>query len=482
MRCRMVDESDKSGLARRIQMRRIDRSMDKASADNKKRQKEYGEIIVNHLRDNGPLVCLSDDRAFTETLRDVVVNTLKMPAATLNISTKVDLAARFARQAVEDNKTPLFLIEQNLNGRDLTFIGRVLKNAFSELNILMLVKETDKHRFVLLHESGVDDFIVKPQDNAGLMEKIALTIQPNDQVERTIKWINALLKKGEYLPALQTCSQALEQQGNSPAILLLMGDIFKAMHEYEKAADAYNKASAGSSLFLEPLHKLADLYGEMGNTARQISYLEKMDEVSPLNLDRKLQIGELLLKLKQPDKARKMFDQAMKLSNRQARENVAGVAYRVADLYVQTDPMMAAEFLRKGLEARKDFWGHEDLATFNRLGLLLRREGRWREATDEYRKALMVAPNDETLHYNLCVAFLEGKEIEPARASALKALAINPELPRKSTNIATNLAMVFLGSNDKMHALPLLRTALELDPENEQARELMATLDAESGN
>ncbi|MDE5831900.1 MAG: tetratricopeptide repeat protein, partial [Desulfovibrio sp.] len=133
------------------------------------------------------------------------------------------------------------------------------------------------------------------------------------------------------------------------------------------------------------------------------------------------------------------------------------------------------------LEARKDFWSHEDLSAFNRLGLLLRRTGKWREAADAYQKAITVAPNDETLHYNLAMAYLEGNETELARASALKALGLNPDLPKKSSRVAANLAAVFMGSNDKIHAQPLVRTALELDPQNPQALELADRLEEKTG-
>lgn len=477
----MADENDKDGLAKRIQMRRINRSLEAAQAAGRQQQKDYSDIVVGHLRDNGQLICISDDRAFVELLRDLVVKTLKMPPSSLNITARADMVAKLGRQAIESQKAPLILIEQNLNGRDLTFVTRIIKNAFPELKILMLAQETDKNHLVLLHESGVDACLVKPMDKAGLLEKMALAIKPQDQIERTLEWARSLLNQGEPMRALQIANQALDQQVNSSAVLLLMGDIFRAMKDYDRAVDSYTRASGASALYLEPLRKLADLYAEKGETHKQIEYLEKMDEVSPLNLDRKIQIGELLLKLKRPDKARRMFDSAMKLSHRQAKENVSCVAYRVADLYTETDPAMAASFLQRGLETRKEFWGHEDIATFNRLGLLLRRAGKWREAAEEYQKALTVSPNDDGLHYNLSMAYLEGKDVEKARAMALKALAINPDLPRKSSRVASNLAAVFMSSNDKMHALPLLRTALELDPNNEEAKTLQANAEGARG-
>lgn len=476
----MVDDGDKSGLSRRIQLRRVDQNLNRSQPAAKKQQKDYGQILTEFLRDKGQIICLSDDQTFIDLLRNLVGNVLKMPPQCLQMTSKAELAGKVLRQTIESSKTPLLLLDQEINGRDMVFTARLLKNTFPEVKILMLARETDQNRLALMHESGVDSFLFKPLDSPALLEKTALAIQPADQLERTLEWARSLMKQGDLLRALQICNQALEQQVNTSASLLLLGDIFRAMKDYDKAIDAYSRASGTSSMYLEPLRKLSDLYAEMGNTQKQVAYLEKMDLISPMNLDRKIQIGELALKLNQPEKARKMFDQAMKLSNRQARENISSVAYRVADLYTASDPLMAATFLQRGLEARREFWSHEDIATFNKLGLLLRRAGKWREAAAEYQKAISVAPNDDILHYNLAMAYLEGKDNESARASVLKALGLNPALPQKSSRIASNMATVFMQTNDKMHALPLLRVALELDPANAEARDMVNRIDQSS--
>lgn len=473
----MAEESEKSGLLKRMQMRQAAQSLEKAQAGSKKQRMDYAETVIGQLRDNGQIICVSDDAELTRQLRELVTGTLKMPASCVNAGVRAEMIGRSIRTAAEAGKSPLIIIEQFMSGRDLTFAVKILKNAFPEIKILMLVPETDKNRFVLLHESGVDSMLVKPLDGATLLEKMAAVVKPNDQADRSFEMARSLLNKGEHLNALQVCSKTLEQEGASATGLLLMGDIFKGMREWDKAVDAYTRASGSSALYLEPLRKLSELYAEKGDAERQLEYLEKMDGLSPLNLERKILIGELALKLKKGDKARKIFDQVMKLSNRQAGESVSAVAYRVADIYTETDPDAAAGFLRRGLDARKDFWSHEDIATFNRLGLLLRRAGKWREAADAYRKALTVAPNDDALHYNLAMACLEGNDTEGARASALKALGINPDLPKKSSRVAANLAAVFMASADKIHAQPLARVALELDPNNPQALEIQARLE-----
>lgn len=468
----MAEDSAKRTLAQRMQMRQMDRSMAKA-ADSREEENIYAQAITDFLREKGRIICISDDQELRGLLLALVTERLRMPASCLEAADSADMVVRILRDETRDGKLPLLLMEENLRNRGMAYVIRLLKNGFPDMPILLLCRESSQQKLALLHESGASGFIVRPVDMRGLLEKIAGTVRPQGQVERQLEWARQLLAQEEYLKALAVCQQALEQKSGSAAVLMLIGDIYKAMKEPEKAAEAYGNASRGSSLFIEPLRRLADLYAETGDRKKQLQYLEKLDEISPLNVERKLAMGELYLFQNRAESARKLFQDAVNLSDREATDYASGVARRAADICTPADPQSAAQFLRRNLEMRKAYWGPEDLPTFNRLGILLRRAGKWREAAEEYRKALGVAPNDEILHYNLGMACLEGEELESARACALKALALNPDLPRKSPVIACNLATIFLRTNDRMHALPLIRAALEQDPDNAQARELM---------
>lgn len=83
-------------------------------------------------------------------------------------------------------------------------------------------------------------------------------------------------------------------------------------------------------------------------------------------------------------------------------------------------------------EARELISGDEDVISFlvahyNTAGIACRKEGKLDEALAEFRKALLVAPGDEGLHYNVARVHVERKEWDLARTSILKALGINPE-------------------------------------------------------
>ncbi|MFQ5561850.1 MAG: tetratricopeptide repeat protein, partial [Nitrospinota bacterium] len=65
--------------------------------------------------------------------------------------------------------------------------------------------------------------------------------------------------------------------------------------------------------------------------------------------------------------------------------------------------------------------------TYNRLGIALRRQGKWAEAVKEYEQAVKIGPNNEVLYYNLGKAHLEGGQRPEARKCFQKALLIDPE-------------------------------------------------------
>jgi tetratricopeptide (TPR) repeat protein len=70
----------------------------------------------------------------------------------------------------------------------------------------------------------------------------------------------------------------------------------------------------------------------------------------------------------------------------------------------------------------------DDVYVYNRLGIALRKQGKWEEAVKEYQKALKVNSDDEAIHFNMGRAYLEGKRKALARECFQKVLKINPEL------------------------------------------------------
>lgn len=445
----------------------------------KLRQKQYEGTVVEYINDRrGYFIVASDDQHFVSLLRATCIKHLAIQTDAISVVSNTDLILREIKNISIRRKGIVVFIERLLDGKDSSLLVRQIKNAFSDVRIIVLTGEADRQRLVLLHEIGADNFITKPISMNTLVEKIAFTIKPQGKLGQLIDTARALITQGSPDQALKACRQIFELKPNSAAGFLVMGDAYQALGKLEKAREAYEEASRNADLYLEPLRKLAALHGTMGNHDAQLHFLERLDHLSPLNVERKVDMGQIHLTLGNDDKAQELFDTAVTQATREAMNYISEVSERIASIYGEHSPEQAEKFLRRALEAKGDSIGRDDLGTFNRLGLALRKQGKWEQALEEYTKALRVAPDDENLYYNMGMACAEGKDFREARANMVKALSFNPELPRRDRIIAYNMGLVFMRAGGREQAERCLMIALELDPGFTQASNALAKLRA----
>ena len=96
--------------------------------------------------------------------------------------------------------------------------------------------------------------------------------------------------------------------------------------------------------------------------------------------------------------------------------------------------------------------------------------GKWKEAEQEWRAALRLAPDDARAWTNLGVALNRQEKTAEALEAWRKAIAINPKLPGPYFN----LGLTLVRKGDYINAVTPLRQAIELDPNNEGAKRALA--------
>jgi tetratricopeptide (TPR) repeat protein len=205
-----------------------------------------------------------------------------------------------------------------------------------------------------------------------------------------------------------------------------------------------------------------------------------MDAISPLNAQRKVEIGELLVALGKTESATEIFDTAVSRAYKDAIDQVAAMAQKIAVSLQDSDPVQAEKYLRKCLDLKGNDLTVDDLATFNQLGISLRKQGRWQDSIIEYKKALRIAPKAEGLFYNMGMAYAEGGEFETAVNCMQKALAINPKLPWGGAVLAYNMGMIFSKGYTKDKALQCMEIALKLDAGHDAAAKMLERLKEEA--
>lgn len=439
----------------------------------------YEETIRQYVtEENGRFLVYSTDRTFVAFLRKTLTIAGVNPK-TLGLIRRENEILRSVRLETNHGRKIILFVDGEYVGRDMGAFIKQLKPAFDHLKVVVLTTEADMEEITLLHEIGADNFIIKPISTNSLVVKIAFTIKPHGKIGKFIDEGKKRLANGEHAKAAQIAGKILEIKDDSAAAFMLLGDALAAMEQTDKALKAYEQASESARMYIEPLKRLAKFHRQQGNKADALEFLERLDELSPLNVARKIDMGELYLELGREEDAENTFETAMEQVTRAAMAQVAKISMQIADAYLAKNPAKSEEFYKKTMEM-KGFDLKANIDIFNRLGTALRKQGKWEEAVREYAKALQLAPKDENLHYNTALAYVDGGHAQQAFSSLEKALELNENFLRTSHVIALNCALIAAGSGRKERAAMMCRTALELKPDYQKAREMLMELSPET--
>lgn len=443
------------------------------------KNKQFDDDVRDFVtKQNGVFLLASDDPIFSKNLRGTLLRHLTIKDDCVYTVSTTDALPREIKSLKSKGQKILIFIERELNGRNTTELVRFLKiDQRNELFVVVLTSEVERDKLVLLHELGADNIITKPISPDTLIEKIAFTVKPRGQLGELMDAGRRQLDEGNPLEAAKLAKQVLELKPNSPSGLLLLGDALRHLGKKDEALVAYTRAEKGAKLFLEPLKKIAELHHEQGNTVEEIHFLERLDKLSPLNVDRKVEIGSGYVKLGDAEKAKSCFDQAVRIATKDALDAVSRVTQSIASHCMDAAPELSEQYLRQALNTRKNMLDRSDLDTFNRLGLMLRRQGKWQDAIVEYRRALKVAPDDPGLIYNIAMAFTEGRQYIEAYQYLDQALTIDPDLWRSSEAVCCNIATVFRRYGKKEQAVEYLQKALAMNPDSAKAKALLAEIE-----
>ncbi|MDD3311640.1 response regulator [Pseudodesulfovibrio sp.] len=438
--------------------------------------KKYDSIVYDYFEKKGGVVVLiSEDQLFKRTLAATILKTIGSKRDCLSAFENVELGLKKLRDFRKANIDCTVFIERMLGGRPSTDTIITIKRLLPDLKVIVLVGETRRENIAYFYEIGVNNVISKPASMNNIIEKLAFTIKPQGKLSELMGLGQRLLAAGKFKETLAICDKILSLKDNSPAGLMLRGDVLLEQGDRQGAIDCYLKAHDSSRLYLEPLKKLAAAY-EGVDEEQRLNYLKKLDKLSPLNTERKTDIGTVYLKQKKMDIAEKYFDQAIEAATREAMTHVGQVAERISEAVGHASPSMAEKYLAKVIETRGSALNKDDITLFNKLGIALRGQGKWREAIDNYARALVISPNDEGLHYNMAMAWFDGGDLREAARCVEKALKINPRFYEESVPASVNLGTIFSDLRRPGEALPFFENALRLNPGHELARSKVEAL------
>jgi tetratricopeptide (TPR) repeat protein len=436
----------------------------------------YEKTVAEFLRkEEGFFTLMTDDQSFIKLFRSVLIGRLGFAADNVFLSLQnTEKLFKIIKDRDTGGYRTFVVIERLFRGRDMTPRIREIKESFPKSPVLVLTTGVERDRIVYLHEVGADNFIARPVSSDTIVEKAAFTLKPQTELGQAIDIAKGFLQAGEPEKARLAAARILAIKPGSAAGLMVLGDAEAALGNTEDAKQAFKQAAEGAGLYLEPLRKLAALSEATGALEECLNYLEQLDNLSPLNLERKLGMGELNLQLGRNEQAQALFEYVVDQAAREAMDIMASMAERVASIYAAKDPPRAEMFLRKALDVKQEVYSMEDLRIFNQLGINLRRQGKWRDAVTEYKRAMRIAPDDAGLHYNLGMAYAQGEQMTDAVRCVEKALALDARFVGVSDTVAFNMGYVLLKNGRKGKAKECFETARRLNPANAAAARALA--------
>lgn len=434
----------------------------------------YDQMVSNYLKNQGgSFFLVTNDEMFVKTVRGAMraIGFNYDSIAVAHVSADI---VKKCRDMLNTNMQVVMFIESKINGKSNVYDFKQLKDSFGDkLKIICLTPEVSEEHVSFIAENEVDSIIVKPISINNLIQKIAFAIRPNNSFFKEVENIKQLIEQGKYGEATPKIEMLLREKPNSSICMMLKGDIFKEKNDFRNAEHYYKEATKASRLNLKPLQKLADLYVQNNDFKNYLKYLLVMDKISPLNHNRKINIGTQYSKNGEMETAEKYYAEAIDIVKNQANDLLASTYMDIGVKLRDMNPEQSLQFMQQALEIKSGEFTREDLWMVNEMGMSLRKQGDWQGAVNSYQRALQSIPNEAGLHYNMGMAYLQGKEHARAIAQFEKAVAASPEILQESPLIPFNIGMVYYQMKKFQDAERYMRCALDVDPEFEQALDVL---------
>jgi tetratricopeptide (TPR) repeat protein len=432
------------------------------------------------LKNFGHFVLASDDRIFVNTLRRALVTELGLPSNCMSIISQENHIIKDVKELCVKKKSLVLFIQTTLDYKRTDETIRYLVAKMKNCKVVLLTTEQELHQLALLREQGLaENWIVKPIILNQLVPKVASVIMPYGPVARLIAAAEEHLSQRAYNNVLTICSKIFEIKQDSAVAHMLMGDAYLALDQIDQMVEAYEHASYMDPLFLDPLKKLVEYFLERGDTERAVQYMERLDTISPLNLERKMEIAKLHLELGNEEDAKGEFETLMKQANKKVLGALSETATQIGDIYAKAGNPEALKYYHKAIEVYGENIDASQLHLFNNLAISMRKMGKSLEAIEVYDRALTINPQDESVYYNKALAYDDCGDKQNALRSIQKAISLNEIFFKDNYLAAYNIAMIYAKSGMAKQAMQYLTYSLKINPENEKSLELYKCLKEE---
>ncbi len=289
------------------------------------------------------------------------------------------------------------------------------------LPFIMITCVDDMDRIMSVTEEHIDAYLVKPVTEAVLRQKIYSAIKKAydpDPYHRALFNGKKCLREGQHEMAIQSLEEARSLQPRQSATYFHLAQAMEKVGRMDEAEENYNLCKESSNdLYVKSLDGLARVYQYRGDHANAMEVLTKAIEVSPNTPDRHMDLAMQLKAVGNTGAAKASLAKALKLSRKKVK-----LPQRYIEACLDLGMDKEAEAVMQ-----RSMGGMEDIALLNQMGIVCRRRKEFDRAQKYYKRALEIAPDDETLNYNYAVLLVDLKDYQAARSYLYQVLRENPD-------------------------------------------------------
>lgn len=331
------------------------------------------DTVLQFIRNNGQFLFISKEDTSFRLLRTALSTGLTGSRFSLSLIRYQEMPKMFEQIENYLKRSQYNLLIIDIKTQNDSSNIRDLRSKFSrnQIPILVLMQEMGDNVINLLKEMGANNIVVSPYSPINLIEKIANTLKPSGLSE-IIENCQKLLSQKQYQAVIRVCDKILKLKPGSSAAHMLKGDAFLGMSQNQSDPDAdshrksalnfYMLAWQGNSKYVEPIKRLVNYYKADANIQEQLHFLKELDTLSPLNIDRKIEIGLILINnlkekkkvesadnkeeiAKEAEEITKFLDMAVDLAKKENNEEQLKLIYQsISNALADLDPELAKKY------------------------------------------------------------------------------------------------------------------------------------------
>ncbi len=205
------------------------------------------------------------------------------------------------------------------------------------------------------------------------------------------------LQKGDLASAQRRVDEQLKASTNGSGALMLQAKVSLAKRDWNGAEQALNSVIKANPRAVFPYALLARLHMAQGNPQKALASLRDSLQRNPTNAATFLQMGTAYESLKEYDKAKEAYAEALKI-NPQMGPALNNMAYLLCEQFNQPDAA-----LPYATKAREVAPNHEE--SIDTLGWIYYRRGEYARALPLLKESVAKMPAQAEAHYHLAMVY-----------------------------------------------------------------------------